>query len=535
MKEITRINLASLPYNIEVDAKKQLEKYCAAIEHNLGADSDAMREIEARMSELLAERGVSGEKVISSADVAALQNQLGDAKDFASEYEDDTAPAAEEEKPERRLMRDTSHRMLGGVCAGIAAYFNIDVVVVRVVAVILAVISMGITVPIYLLLWVIIPPARTAADRLQMAGKPVTLTALKHESVQPSSTAEPALLTFLRYAVAGGLLVGIIATGVLMVHIITPDYVRFISMQAPWAIALTVLAYSSGILFMMMLGLLAYALLAKKFTRAMGVALIVIMLTGLSAFAVGVFGLRGDYSRSMMQMLDDNKVSTTLDAASLVGAKDLVVDSADNVLYVDYTVAAGAPHMTLEYDKRNMTIQPKVTLVKNGNVVTLKTDTQSNGCMGGTCSPTFVKITGPELHSITSANGNISYTTDGQGSLEMTANGDSKLDVYGRKNALGEVTLTAGDNAMVTVNNAAVTAVTARYTSGHARVIVGTVQRIEVTTPTVCSSTIWQPSLMYIASPQITVNGAAVTPQSNLPCFQLQQDVDGILNVDTSN
>ena len=52
MKEITRIHLAALPYNIEVAAKKELEKYLHAIESSLGADSDAMREIESRITEI---------------------------------------------------------------------------------------------------------------------------------------------------------------------------------------------------------------------------------------------------------------------------------------------------------------------------------------------------------------------------------------------------------------------------------------------------------------------------------------------------
>ena len=70
MKEITRIHLAATPYNIEIGAKKELETYVSGIEKALSADEDTLREIEARMMELLSERGVSGEKVITSADIA---------------------------------------------------------------------------------------------------------------------------------------------------------------------------------------------------------------------------------------------------------------------------------------------------------------------------------------------------------------------------------------------------------------------------------------------------------------------------------
>jgi hypothetical protein len=57
MKEVARISLAALPYNIEIDAKKKLQYYLHAIEAALNADSDTMKEIEARVAELLAERG----------------------------------------------------------------------------------------------------------------------------------------------------------------------------------------------------------------------------------------------------------------------------------------------------------------------------------------------------------------------------------------------------------------------------------------------------------------------------------------------
>lgn len=215
MKEITRINLASLPYNVEIEAKKELEKYCAGIERNLGADADAMREIEARMTELLAERGITGEKVIGSEDVKALKTQLGETKEFASEEGESMETLAadlNDEKPMRRLMRDTNNRLLGGVCSGIAAYFKVDPVLVRVITIVTTFLTAGVAVPVYLLLWLVIPPARTAAERLQMAGKPVTLASIKDETEGTFDSGEPVLVAFLRYLFAGFLLLTALGT-----------------------------------------------------------------------------------------------------------------------------------------------------------------------------------------------------------------------------------------------------------------------------------------------------------------------------------
>ena len=61
MKEITRIHLAKTAFSVEIDAKKSLEKYLNSIQKNMHADAEAMKEIEARMVEILAERGVMKE------------------------------------------------------------------------------------------------------------------------------------------------------------------------------------------------------------------------------------------------------------------------------------------------------------------------------------------------------------------------------------------------------------------------------------------------------------------------------------------
>lgn len=532
MKDITRITLASLPYNVEIEAKKELEKYCSAIEKSLDADAEAMREIEARMTELLAERGVVGEKVISAQDVASLREKLGEPEDFSDGRADEARHGAvesdSEDRPPKRLMRDMSNRLLGGVCSGIAAYLSTDAVLIRVITIALLFLTAGVVVPIYLLMWLIIPPARTAADRLEMAGKPVTLTAIQQESSTSMMRSEPALLIFFRYSIAGLLLLGIVGAAVLMAQYLNSGFVRYLSMQAPWAIALTVVALMSGALFMAMLGLLAYAVIARKFTKKMGIALIIIMVSGMSAFAVGAFGLRGDYGQSMTQMLDQNKTEKTYDAAAFSGVTRLVVDSPDNELYVNYT-AAGAPSMVLSYDKRNMTNTPKVTVTKSGDTATLTTDTQSNGCPGGTCMPTSLTITGPVLAAISTTNGNVSYNTNGQDTLSLVAGGDAHVDIYGRKDPVGVVSASIAGEGFVTVSSAPVKALSLVYEGGSGRALAGNVNTITITAPTVCATVSRLPSLMYVSSDTVMLNGKSVSPQATLSCFSLEKDEDHIL------
>jgi phage shock protein PspC (stress-responsive transcriptional regulator) len=57
----------------------------------------------------------------------------------------------------RPFTRSTSQRMLGGVCGGIADYFDIDVNIVRAGAVLTALVTGGTAVLLYLALWMLLP------------------------------------------------------------------------------------------------------------------------------------------------------------------------------------------------------------------------------------------------------------------------------------------------------------------------------------------------------------------------------------------
>ena len=59
---------------------------------------------------------------------------------------------------EKRLFRSVSKKAIGGVCAGIAEYLNLDPIIIRVIAIILGLTSAYVSVPLYLILWAVVPP-----------------------------------------------------------------------------------------------------------------------------------------------------------------------------------------------------------------------------------------------------------------------------------------------------------------------------------------------------------------------------------------
>ena len=80
----------------------------------------------------------------------------------------------EEEKKVKKMFRNPDDKVLGGVASGIAAYFGVEMIIIRLLFVILAFFG-GTGLLLYVILWIILPEARTITDKMEMQGEPVTL------------------------------------------------------------------------------------------------------------------------------------------------------------------------------------------------------------------------------------------------------------------------------------------------------------------------------------------------------------------------
>jgi phage shock protein PspC (stress-responsive transcriptional regulator) len=178
MNEVARIHLGREAFTISIDAQKALKAYLAEIEKKVH-DREVVDEVEVRMSELLTERGITSEKVIIPGDIDYLKEQLGDPDDFSDDDSDVKDSSEQEGRPAKKLFRDTDNAIVAGVAAGLASYTGIDAIIFRILFVILAIFGSGLGIIIYLVLWLVLPPAETTSEKLQMQGKPVTLEALK--------------------------------------------------------------------------------------------------------------------------------------------------------------------------------------------------------------------------------------------------------------------------------------------------------------------------------------------------------------------
>lgn len=81
----------------------------------------------------------------------------------------------EEDKTIKKFFRNPEDKVLGGVASGIAAYFGIDTGVVRLLFV-LGIVFFGVGFLLYIVLWMIAPAANTLTEKMEMQGRPITLS-----------------------------------------------------------------------------------------------------------------------------------------------------------------------------------------------------------------------------------------------------------------------------------------------------------------------------------------------------------------------
>jgi phage shock protein C len=183
MQRIIQITINGRLIPIEEDGFSLLKDYINSLErHFSGEDGkeEIIQDIEGRIAELFHTRIQAGAHAIDKTDVVKVIDTLGpasalnDGRDasgnpashFPAAY---TARTKEQYYSSRRLYRNPNDKIIGGVCSGIANYFDIDPVIVRLTLAVLFLIG-GIGLLAYILAWIIIPVARTPEDMRYMSG-----------------------------------------------------------------------------------------------------------------------------------------------------------------------------------------------------------------------------------------------------------------------------------------------------------------------------------------------------------------------------
>lgn len=194
MKKTLTVNLNNIVFHIDSDAYDALHHYLNEVENRLTENErpDVMADIEARIAELFSEKLVKGKNVINIDDVDSVISVLGKPNQFADDEAADAdttagseasnnASSSQDKKTSRKFYRDSDNAIIGGVASGLAAYLGWDAAVIRIIFVILLFLSYTTLIPIYIIVWIIAPAARTVAQKLEMQGEPVTADRIKEE------------------------------------------------------------------------------------------------------------------------------------------------------------------------------------------------------------------------------------------------------------------------------------------------------------------------------------------------------------------
>ena len=112
----------------------------------------------------------------------------------------------------KKMFRDNEKKVLGGVSGGVAAYFGIDIVVVRLLFVITAVIG-GFGLVAYIVLWMVLPAAVSITDKMQMQGEPVTLSNIESNIKKGLDVKEGEENAFVKILLFPFRVIGMILTG----------------------------------------------------------------------------------------------------------------------------------------------------------------------------------------------------------------------------------------------------------------------------------------------------------------------------------
>ncbi|ETN96509.1 PspC domain-containing protein [Zhouia amylolytica] len=185
MNKTININLANTFFHIDEDAYAKLQRYLEAIRRSF-TDSEGRDEIiadiEARIAELFTERQQHDRQVISTKEVDEVITIMGQPEDYLVDEEIfDDAPKAKARtrgthKEQKKLYRDTDNKYISGVSSGLGHYLGIDTIWIRLLWILLTFASGFTFIFVYVLFWVLVPEAKTTAEKLAMTGEEVNIS-----------------------------------------------------------------------------------------------------------------------------------------------------------------------------------------------------------------------------------------------------------------------------------------------------------------------------------------------------------------------
>jgi phage shock protein PspC (stress-responsive transcriptional regulator) len=175
MNKTISISLFQTPFILEEKAYEELQQYLNQVEKHFKNNPDKKEiidDIENSLAQKFTKELKPSKKVISIEIVQKYIKELGGVSEFEDEEVESSDPSSQ-----KKLYRDSDHKVIAGVAAGIGSYFNIKPLWIRlglILSLFLPFLN-GIQILAYILLWIFLPEASTLSQKLQMQGETVDL------------------------------------------------------------------------------------------------------------------------------------------------------------------------------------------------------------------------------------------------------------------------------------------------------------------------------------------------------------------------
>ena len=182
------IHLSHIKFTMDYEAFKILKSYLNKLTIAFSSNSsknEILEDIESHIAELFSANN-SIKRVISVSDVNNAIQVLGTPEELAEDENEQDTPS-KNTNTNKKLFRDTDDSYIGGVASGLAHYFGISSTWTRILFILFFFVPIPFTTLSYIILWIVIPSAKTSADKIRMTGQAVSVASIKNkiESVLP--------------------------------------------------------------------------------------------------------------------------------------------------------------------------------------------------------------------------------------------------------------------------------------------------------------------------------------------------------------
>ena len=539
MKEIYRIHLAKIPYEIEVDAKKELTKYFDDL-RKYANDESIFNDVEIRVTEILKDFGVSRDGIISLDDVKKIKSQLGDPEVFAeSDIDSKDLVSAQDINEEsaktttkKKLYRDQANGMVAGIASGLSEYLSIDIVFVRILMLIFIPLTFGWFIPVYLILWILIPKAKTASDILRLRGEKASAQSIKNVNneydfslLERKNNSVKKFFAILLgvisiFAAVGGL---VLTFGVNLAFVGQANESVYSKSYEGLPMALF---SAAGLLFVAFWILLAYISFTRKVKTQQIISFAVIIFLGISSFASGFYAL------GVAETIWDAKIQASIkkravkiDSDKLAKISTLDINSNIDVEYIV------SDERKVEIVESDYLDDEKTNVEMNFDKETLNVAVSKENFYYGNFEKLL--IYGPELKDITDTSSKqIKYTSKDQDSLSVVQKGYGSEVKLSNSATIKNLSIKQTEGSSFDGEYVAVDNLTIDASDGGSSIKLRSANVAKISASEICYREYGEGdpyeetsiSLKYGDASKITVNEKTITVGVDIPCLDLTID-----------